>query len=83
MINSDDIGIKHEGDNVMSSKEKKKQIIEERKKNSVYTKILKFLTYMIILFIFLFISWRIYKKFKVENSNLEGCEMKTSNTKND
>ena len=83
MIKSEDIGIKHEGDNVMSSKDKKKQIIEDRKKNSIYTKIFKFLTYAIIFVIFLFISWGIYRKLKLENINNEGCEMKTPNTKND
>ena len=46
MIVPDDVNKQHEGDNVQTSKEKKNQIKEERKRSSLFAKITKYFTFI-------------------------------------
>ncbi len=77
MIVLDDLGVKHEGDNVLSSKEKKKQIREERRKNSLFAKVSKYFSYAVGFIIVVLIIRRLINKINLENGSVEPNEEKT------
>jgi t-SNARE complex subunit (syntaxin) len=77
MIVVDDVGIKHEGDNVQTAGERKKQIKEDRKRNSLSARIMKYFSYAICLIIVVFIVRRLLKKMNIENGCVEPSSEKT------
>jgi hypothetical protein len=90
MVNSTDVGVTHEGDNVMSSKDRVKQIKEERKKNSWYGKVGKFIFYFVVLIFLFFIirkTLRTLKIIQVGEDNVNGqdssVELKTNGIKSE
>jgi hypothetical protein len=67
MINPLDVDVKHDGDNVMSSKDRKKQIKEERRKNSIFARVTKYFSYALGIIVFVVIFRRLYSRMKLEN----------------
>jgi hypothetical protein len=89
MVNTNDVGVVHEGDNVMTSKEKVQQIKEERKKSSWGVKVGKFVFYIILLIIFFVLGKKSLKAFGIVNEKSEpqdekgNVEMKSNGMKNE
>jgi hypothetical protein len=77
MIVVDDVGIKHEGDNIQTARERKKQIKEERKRNSISARIMKYFSYAICLIIVVFVVRRLLRKMNFENGCVEPSLEKT------
>ncbi len=71
MIVVDDVGVKHEGDNVQTSQEKKNQFKEDKKKSSVFARITKYLSYAIGIIIFVYIFRKLWTKVNFENCAVE------------
>jgi hypothetical protein len=71
MIVQDDVGTMHEGDNVLNSNEMKKQINEERKKNTLFTRITKYFSYAVGFIIVLLVARRLLRRISVEPINEE------------
>jgi flagellar biogenesis protein FliO len=89
MVDMTDVGVNHEGDNVMSSKDKVKQIKEERRKNSWFGKVGKFIFYITFFLIIFFVVRRILRFMKIIDNGANGeqqtsgVEMKTNGMKDE